>query len=1007
MKRKLLKCLLFFMVLLVMKVSAQDRTITGVVKAKEDGLPVPGVSVKVKGTSISTSTDASGAFSIRANANQSILFSYIGFLTQDIPVGNKSVINVSLLMDAQNLQEVVVTDGYRTTTQKANTSSIGTIKGEALENKPFSTVQSALQGQIAGVSAVVSSGQPGANVNIRIRGLGSFALTSNPLYVIDGMIVNSGDLSSATTTANALAGVNENDIESIDVLKDAAATALYGSRGSNGVIVITTKKGKAGKTQVRFDAEAGASSLLDIPDAGKPLTADQYAELFKEALTNGGNSATAVATAATNYGLNSGKSNDWYDLVTRTGTQQQYNVSLTGGTEKTKVFASAGYFKQQATTIGSDFKRISGLFNVDHQISKRITLSTGINFSNVDQHTPSSSGAYANPLLAAYFLRPFQLAYNDDGSLNISRTGSTNFTAVYNPLYTAVNDTKHLSETRVLGNSTLKWNIWDKLKYTSYFSIDYNTLEETVFWNSTHGDGRTYGGYGYDYYTRYFNWLTRNQLDYRYDIPGIDDFYVSAAVGYEAQRSKMSFIGAVGQGFPSSQASLTALSNASTPLYAYGTNSNYAFNSLYSTASLNFKNKYAISGSFRRDGSSRFGENNRFANFWSVGGTWNVDQEDFFKAQNIFSSAKFRSSYGTTGNAGLGNYDWRATAGYSSSYAYAGYTGQQYNVIGSADLVWETSKKFDVGTELGFFKDRFSLIVDYYHNNIDGLIQSVATSRTTGFSSINQNIGSMSNKGWEFTIKGDVIRSRDFNWNSNFNISFNKNKITSLAEGTSVQNGNFYRSVGYDYYTYYLKESAGVDPQTGSQLYWTDGTHAATTTSWSAAQYVTLDKQSDPKAFGGFNNNFRYKGFTLGVDFYYNFGNWIYGSYDSYLLSGAYYTYNKYQYVYENRWTTPGQITDVPKYSTSSTDYNFSSRYLYSGDYIRLRNLTLGYDFKDLGIMKKLGITKLYIYGRGTNLWTKTFDDRLPFDPEVNIAGSYTLDIPKVKTYTIGINVGL
>jgi len=1006
MKRKLLKCLLFFFVLLATKVSAQERTLTGLVTAKDDGVPLPGVSVKVKGSQISTSTGADGKFTIRASANQSLLFSYIGYLTQDVSVGSKTSFVISLIGDAQNLQEVVVVDGYRTTTKKANTSSIGSVNGQALENKPFSTVQQALQGQIAGVAAVVSTGQPGANVNIRIRGLGSFALSSNPLYVIDGMIVNAGDLSSATTSANALAGVNENDIESIDVLKDAAATALYGSRGSNGVIVITTKRGKSGKTQIRFDAETGTSNILALPDAGKPLNADQYAELFKEALTNAGYSAATVATQATNYGLNSGKSNDWYDLVTRSGKQEQYNVSINGGTEKTKLFASAGYFGQEATTIGSDFTRISGLFNIDHQISKRFSLTAGLNFSNVDQNTPSGSGGFANPLLASYFLRPFQVAYNDDGSINTSRTGSTNFSSIYNPLWTAANDTKHLSETRVLGNTTLRWNIWDKLKYTSYFSIDYNTLEESVFWNPTHGDGRTYGGYAYDYYTRYFNWLSRNQLDYRYDIPGIDGFYVTAAVGYEAQRSKQLFLGGTGSGFPLTQTSLTALSNASTPLYVYGSNSNYSFTSLYSTASINFQNKYALSGSFRRDGSSRFPTTNQHANFYSIGGTWNVDQEDFFKNQNILSSLKARSSFGTTGNAGLGNYEWRPQAAYSSSYTYAGSNGQQYSVIGNYDIMWETSKKFDAGADFGFLKDRFSLTVDYYNNNIDGLIQSVPISQTTGFSTVRQNVGSMKNEGWEFTIKGDIIKSKNFNWYSNFNISFNKNTVTSLAANTPVQNGNFYLKEGYDYYTYYLKDYAGVDPADGSALYYTDQSRTATTKTIGSAAYVVMDKQSDPKSFGGFNNVFTYKNFSLGVDFYYNFGNWIYGSYDSYLISGAYYTYNKYQYIYENRWTTPGQVTDVPKYSASSTDYAFSSRYLYSGDYIRLRNLTLGYDFKNIALFRKLGITKLHLYGRGTNLWTKTFDKRLPFDPEVNATGSYTLDVPKYKTFTVGVNVG-
>lgn len=970
------------------------------------GTPLPGVIVQVTGTSQGTTTDQNGYYYFRQLPDgASLTFKMIGYVSQQIPARDGQI-NVILKLQVHALNEVIVSDGYRTTTVAANTSSIASVKGEVLENKPFSTFVQTLQGQIAGFTAPVTSGQPGANVDIRIRGLGSLSLSSNPLIVIDGMIVNSGQLGYNSTTSYALAGVNQNDIESVDVLKDAAATALYGSRGSSGVIVITTKRGKSGKTQIRVDAEVGVSSAMDNPPAGRAVNAAQYAELFREALTNAGSTPVQVEAAAESYGLNSGKSNDWYDLVTRTGQQQQFNVSMHGGTEKTKLFASAGYFNQEATTIGSDFKKMTGLFNFDHKISGPLQLSAGINFSNVGQNTPYGTQFSGSPTWAARSLRPFQLAYNDDGSINTAVSGNTNFPGIYNPLWIADNDNKFLSETRVLGNTKLKWNILDKLSYTSYFSIDYNTLEETVFLNATMGDGRGLKGRSKNYYTRYFNWLSRNQVDYRYDINGIENFYATASAGYEAQRSKEYLLAADGFGFPSAHAELTALSNAATPNGAYGQYSNYSFTSLYAIAGINYKNKYALNGSLRRDGSSRFPTNNRDASFYSVGGTWNIHEEDFFKKQHILSSLKLRSSYGTTGNASMGNYLWVPQVSYSSSYSYAGYTGQQYSSSGNIDLRWETSKKFDAGMDIGFGKDRFMLTVDYYYNNIDGLIRAIPTSLTTGFSVVNQNVGAMANKGWEFTLKGDLLRTQDFKWYSNFNTALNKNVITHLPAGTSVQNGQFYLKEGYSFNTLYMKEFAGIDPQNGNALYYTDETHSATTNNIANAKLNVLDKQTIPKATGGFNNSFSYKGINLAIDLSYNLGYWVYGASDIYFTSPALYLYNKYQYVYDHRWTTVGQETDVPKFAATN-DPSTSTYRLYRGDHIRLKNVSIGYDFKNIPWLTRLGASKVHVYGRATNLKTFTFDKRLPFDPEVNYSGFDNQDMLQYKTFTFGVNIGL
>lgn len=972
------------------------------------GNPLSGVVIKLAGRNKAVLSDNSGYFQLpNVSLNSSISLSYVGFKSMDVVV-NSSSIEISMEPAANELEEVVV-DGYRRSSKTANVSAIGIVDGKAMENKPFASFQQTLQGKVAGVTIVGFSGQPGAEQNIRIRGLGSMALSSNPLIVVDGMIMNTGRLTNNTTTSDALSGINQNDIESVNVLKDAAATSLYGSRGSNGVIVITTKSGKYGKTRVEADVELGNSRPMDLPKAGRPLNGDQYATLFREALANAGSSPSAIETLAESYGLNSGKSNDWYDLVTRTGVQSQYNVSLRGGTDKTKLYASAGLFKQDASTIGANFNRKSILLNVDHKINKRISFSAGINVSNVDQNTPYASSYYGNPTYASRILRPFQLAYNADGSLNTSTSGNTNFSGIYNPLVIAKYDKKNMSQTRILGNAKLTWNIFENLYYTSYFSTDYNTMEELAFLNPIMGDGKALGGRSKNYYERYFNWLARNQLDYKYEIPGFDHFVLNATAGYEAQQSKFYLLAADGYGFPSAASGLTALSNAATPVGTYGQGEGYSFVSAYGIASLNYNNRFVLNGSYRRDGSSRFAVNNRYANFYSVGGAWNIDREAFFTKQHTMSSLKLRSSYGITGNANLSNYAWMPLVSYSGAtgYAYNGITGQQYVTPGNTDLKWESAKKFDAGLDIGFMKNRFNLAIDYYYNNIDGLIQNVATSYTSGFSSTLRNVGAMVNRGWEFTLNGNIIQSKNFYWNTNFNIAFNKNKVTALYEKTSAQNGMFYLKEGYNYYTYYLKEFAGVDPNNGDPLYYTDATHSATTNKIAQATYNITNKQANPKYTGGFSNNFNYKGINLAVDFNFSMGNYVYGASDIYFTSGAYYTYNKYLYIYEHRWTTVGQVTDVPKFSPS-TDNSTSTYRLYKGDFIRLQNVSLGYDLANLksGMLQKYGISKLNLYVRATNFATFLFDDRLPFDPEVSYSGFNSNDMPKYKTITFGINVG-
>jgi TonB-linked SusC/RagA family outer membrane protein len=997
----------------IFSVQAQNNlTIQGKVIDENSDETIVGAGIIISGAKAGTgtATDLDGGFELKiASLPVTLIVRSIGYKEQEIDIYEKpsAPIVISLIEDLNVLNEVVVvSDGYFTQERKQYTGSSSIISNAVIGEKPVSNPVSALQGEVAGLNVDLSTSQPGGNIQVRLRGLGSLALNSNPLYVIDGMIINSGDLSRLTTTSSALAGINHEDIEDITVLKDAAASAIYGSRGSNGVIIITTKKGYAGKTKVSFDAETGTTNVIPFPDAGQPLNAQQFSELFIEGLVNNGAySEQEIADLAESYGFNSGRSNNWQDMIYRTGKQQQYNVSVRGGNENTKMFVSAGYFAQDATTRHSDMRRISGLINAEQKIGNRFTLSLGINVSNVFQHAPDGgTGSWANPVFAGRILRPFQMAYNEDGSWNTNSSDPLGYTAHKNVLYLAEQDVRSLSATKGLGNTSLKWNIWERLNYTGYVSADYNNLEEYRFENAVLGDAMNVGGRVNQYYTRYFNWLTRNQLDYRYNYLGDEDpSNITAIAGYETQQSQQHNLNGTGTGFPS-KPSPPVLSNAAVITSSGSSNTEYAFISAYSRLNANYRNKYSLSGSFRRDGSSVFGFNKRYGSFWSVGGSWNIDEEAFFK-RSVLSAARVHTSYGTTGNAqGISNYAAKPLAVYGSNYTTG--NGQNYSTIGNPDLTWEKQKKFDVGTDLGFFRNRLLVTLDFYVNNVDGLIQSLPLSRTTGFSSISYaNIGSMQNRGIELTVKSENFHTKRFLWTTNFNIAFNRNKITGLAEGAGGANGNYYLDRGYDYYTYYARLYAGVDPDNGEALWFTDATKTATTNKYNDAERVPY-KSASPKFYGAFNNTFEYRKIRLSADIYFNIGNYIVDSWSTRFYDGEYFAFNKYQRVYWKRWTTPGQTTDVPKYiyggGAQAQSNDFSSRFLYDGSFVRFKNLSLGYDLSKFARSLVPGIGKVYLYGRVTNPFTRTFDDRLPFDPE---SGNVT--VPLYRTYSFGINVEL
>jgi TonB-linked SusC/RagA family outer membrane protein len=1010
--RKILS-LVTAMLLLFGDTWAQTRTVTGTV-TDEQGNPVPNASIVIKGTSTGTTSKADGTFSLSLSSGPAVLvFSSVGMTNQELTVGSSNTYSVVLRGAANSMQEVVVV-AYGTQQKTNITGAIATVKPAEIEGRPFTSVDKTLQGNVAGLQSSSTSGAPGSATGIRIRGSGSINANASPLWVIDGVIATTGDLTNNTTSANALSTLNPDDIESITVLKDAAAASIYGSRAANGVILVTTKKGKSGKTRLNFTAEAGQNSIAYKNDKVRPMTTSEYETVIREALINAGfaaDDAEADQISKDFFGYKEDVNNNWRDIVTQNGAQSQYGLNVSGGNEKTSFYASAGYFRQEGTTIATDFKRYNGALSLSHKATDKITLTANFNIGSAKQSTPTNGGTFANPVLAAYFLPSWYSPYNDDGSLRwndpegyFSINGG-----VFNPVIQAAWNKNAAVQTTLRGSVMGEYKILKDLKFTSRFSPEYLTVQEDSYRNPFYGDGQALGGDATSIYRRIFNWTWSNFADYRINLSPDRDMYIDLKAGYEAQESRDYLLQASGQNFPLTL-DLNYLASTSTPNTATSSPSDFSTNSIFSNVAFNYRDRYVLTGSFRRDGSSVFGENNRWGNFYSVGATWNITEEAFMQNVTFLSLLKLRGSYGENGNAlGFGFYAALPTYKYDANYL--GLPGGRLDNVGNPDLTWEKNKVFNVGLDMGFFNNRLNATVEVYNRKTSGLLFNVVPSPTAGVPPILQNIGSVTNKGIEVSVMGRPVQTKDFSWELRFNIAHNKNEVTELFRDNPVVNGFARIQEGYDVSTFYLRQWAGVDPTNGDALWYTDETRTTTTTSYSAAKLVMTNKNASPKIFGGFGSTLNYKGIALDFLFNYNFGNYIYAIWDRYQNSdGLYFGAFNQSSAQLDRWQKPGDVTDVPKPiyggNGGGNSWNHSTRYLYKGDYIRLRDIQVGYSLP-ASVSQKLRLANVMLYVRGTNLLTFGTDDRLSVDPETGIAAQNNFDVFIPRTITGGIKIGL
>jgi TonB-linked SusC/RagA family outer membrane protein len=1025
---------------------AQSRTVTGKI-TDANGAPIANASVLVKGSTVGTTTTEDGSFSLTIPATaKTLVISAVGNQTQEISIGNRGLFNISLATEDKDLQEVVVV-GYGTAIKRKElTGSIANVKGDAIANKPVQSFDQALGGRAPGLQVVIPSGVLNAPPVFRVRGTNSISLSSQPLIVIDGIPVYSGDASSTSAAGNALASINPNDIESIDIAKDAAATAIYGSRGANGVIFVTTKKGKSGRPKVNLDSWAGWSKVQRLPEV---LDAFQYTEYKNQSLANAG-----LLSPTNRFDLTEGPdgqpiNTNWYDYVYRTGFSHSNSLSLSGGNENTKYYSSFSYTEQEGIIQKNDFKRMSALMNVDHKINKAISVGSKIQFSNEQNLSAVSSGSLGDAFATAGLGRvplvtaPNVSPYNNDGTYNYSgaligvmnnKLGQVGFN---NPVIQLDQNRGNAEVNRLLGNAYVQIKPIKDVTFRSQFNIDYLYVDNEIYWSPISGEGFASGGSATSIYNQNKRWVLSNTL--QYDKTFGENHTIGLLAGNEQQKSNnksygLNRIGANDPDFINIQGGWRTPNTS-----GLGIGESYLL-SYFGRLNYNFGRKYFFSANARRDGASQLGANNKWGTFWGVSAGWEISEENFFQnsgLDKVFTSLKLRGSYGKVGNIdGLGQYASLSTFG---SGLYGGNGTLVYSQAGNPNLGWESIVKTDIGLTFGLFNDRISGEFAYYHNDVNDLILNVPAPPSAGLpSSIPTNVGKMYNKGYEVSLNFVPVQKKDFTWTANFNVTFNKNEVQSLATGLnsilSATGGLESPSItipGESLGMLFVTRTAGVDPATGRRIFinkdgdlvyfqhvvpagsggfrfeYADGSAAPTVSSADAIAYRNVL----PKFYGGFDNTFRYKNFELNTLFTFQGGNYIYwGTYAG--LRDQRFWNNSTDVL--RAWTKAGDNTDMPKSYFGDNVSNGSSFPLdinvFKGDFIKLRTLTLAYNLPTQ-VTTKIKIQNMRFYVAGNNLWIGT---KYPGpDPEVSSNGTGNTNqgidrntVGNQRGVTVGLNVG-
>jgi len=983
---------------------AQEKNISGVV-TDEEGLPLMGVNIIIENAQRGTQTDFDGKYSIMANPQDVLQFSFIGYKTIKRTVGQETTINVQLNSDS-TLDEVIVT-GFGKQSKRKVTDNIASITSENIGLIPIASMQGALIGKAAGVQITQINGKVEGGIKMRIRGVSSISSSQEPLYVIDGMPLINDDESTTSAPINPLISLNPNDIESIQILKDASSAAIYGARGTNGVVLITTKQGKSGKTKVSLNISNGWS---EATNKVKWLNAAQYVELFTEADVN--TYGVEDIPWAESYfdwmanGLdwrNGEVDTDWQDLAMVKGSVQDHNFSVSGGSDKTLFYMSGGYHNTQGIVRGNSLERYTYRGNVDHKVSDkfRVGLNSSVSKSHISRI--STDNAFATPM-QAIAQSPLTPAYLDDGIVPNNDT-----TIYYNFLTQEYNGDWDVNIFRVLMNTYMEYQILPELRFRTEIGYDNNNQTAEYFAGSMTESSST-DGYADANAVQSDKYSISNYFTFNKTFNDNYDLEFVGGMSFEESARSRQFV--AGTGFPSDD--LQTVASASEIISGTSSRTKYNFLSYFGRATLSISDKYLIKGSIRYDGSSRFGASSRYGVFPAGSVGWIISEEDFIKDSETISLLKLRSSYGVTGNAGIGNF---ASLGLFGGTSYNQRSGLSPVQLGNPDLKWEKTTQADFGLDFGFLNNKITGEIDYYVKNTNDLLLNEPIPGTSGFTSLTRNVGSISNKGFEFVLNTTNFRTENFRWNTSLNLTTLDNEVTDLPGGDIIQGRNIVR-VGETISSFYIVEYAGVDPANGNALFYrntenTDGSFDRTTTSsYSEAERV-ISGSPYPNFMAGLTNTMTFSNFDLSLTFQGEWGASLYNEGGKFQSGNMRYEDN--QTIDQlNRWQNPGDITMVPQARLYRTNgQQASTRYLEKSDFIRLRNVSLGYTFpKEL--TDKLSVDRLRVYFSGINLLT--FTDYSGYDPESsydnlgnnNIEKGITFySAPPAKTFTIGLNIDL
>ena len=927
-----------------------------------------------------------------------LVISFIGMQSQEVKI--KSNVNVVLKSDAEVLDEVVVT-GYGVQRKASFTGAASIVGEEAIAKKNDANFVKVLEGSVPGVQMNNSTSMPGVWGSVYIRGRASLNSGTQPLYVIDGMPVNSDTDAISTSDNNMvdpMSSINPADIESITVLKDAAATAIYGSRAANGVIVVTTKKGSEGKFNLNLDIKQGFVSMgnnnMDFANAEESM------KLFTDGLTayQGGDWQENYNYLADNYfGWDRKTSTDWMDAITRKGYYQDYNLSAQGRNGNTGYYVSLGYLNTDGLIIGSDMERFSGRMNLDSKFKwATIGVNTSYSYSTQNGFSLSTGGSMSSPLTAAISSQtPMDPVYDSEGNYNNIN--------MYNPVALMDEDTGELNENKM---QTINLNPYLQVDFglgiyaKTTLGVNLTDLRQYQYWSALYNpQAMDYNGLGQQYNSRNTVITWNNVVGWNHKFADKHD--VSVMLGQEMQKKSYFYEYYAKSDFPFADSGMRDLTTAGTEQGSEYYKKEARLASYFMDAHYSYADKYYLSGSYRRDGSSVFGSDTRWGNFWSVGGKWRISGEDFLNGNNVITNATLRASYGTVGNQDI---DWYAARGfYGAGYNYNQTPGMIPVSISNQELTWEVFKKFDIGFDLSLWH-RLHFTFDFYNEITSDALFQVPLSMTTGMTETYKNIGKIRNHGIEFSVNANILQTKDWTWSAYANLTWNENEVVKLSTDEPIEYTFQIIEEGRPYTQFKMKEYAGVDRETGKPLWYLNETGNETTSDYNAAakRYVG---DADPNVLGGFGTNLRWKDIDFGLSFNYRLGGKVYNSGAAFTGFGMAFR-TPLEDVALNSWTEENKDAKYPQYIYKDP-YNAtstSSRFLYSGDYLRISNLTLGYTLPKKWTIKIL-IQRLRAYISVDNLYTFTASDFVGYNPETSANGVIAWQYPATRTFIGGIQL--